>query len=170
MSSRFVFVVMVRFGFVLAVFAVPSLCQAQAAARACMPSTYLVEQGDGTQSLWTLSKDGDVHITSSAEAALQFSHEQGVWRQSGARTAKITTLDFSFGPPVNGEEPPLSVARVDARLRFFEACQRVEGSFELRFFDPQSEDALDPATDTGEPLIGTFTGRRLTTDWGVGNE
>ena len=126
MSFQRVFAVMVRFGFVLAIFAVPSLCQAEAAARACMPGTYLVEQGDGTQSLWTLSKDGDVHITSSAEAALQFSHEQGVWRQSGARTAKITTLDFSFGPQVNGEEPPLAIARVDAQLTFLEACHRVE--------------------------------------------
>lgn len=170
MVSRLVFAAIVGCGCVLAILAFPRPCPGDPGAHACMPGTYLVEQDDGTQSVWTLSRDGEVHITSSAEAALQFSHEQGVWKQSGARIAKVTTLDFSFGPPVNGEEPPLAIARVDARLTFFDACHRVAGSFELRFFDPQSEDALDPSTDTGEPLIGMFTGRRLTTDGEVSHE
>jgi len=170
MCFRHVFAGTVRLGLILAVFAVPSPCQADAGAHACMPGTYLVEQDDGTQSLWTLSRDGAVHITSSAEAELQFSHEQGAWKQSGARMARVTTLDFSYGPPVNGGEPPLSIARVDALLTFFGACHRVDGRFELRFFDPQSEDALDPTTDTGGPLRSTFTGRRLTIDGGVDHD
>jgi len=98
-----------------------------------MPGTYLVEQDDGTQSLWTLSKHGDVQITSSAEAELQFSHEQGVWKPSSARTARVTTIDFSFGPRVNGGVAPLSIARVDALLTFFEACHRVEAKVPREF-------------------------------------
>jgi hypothetical protein len=164
MSPRLLFAVMVCVAFVLAIFAVPRPCEAEAGARACIPGTYLIKQEDGTQSLWSLSRDGGVHITSSAEAELQFSHEQGIWQQTGPRTARITTLDFSFRRPPDDGVSPLSIARVDAQLTFFEACRRVEGNFELRFFDPQSEDALDPLTDTGDPLGGAFTGRRLTID------
>jgi len=74
------------------------------------------------------------------------------------------TLDFTFGNQVNDGVPPASIARVDALLTFSKQCRRVEGSFELRFFDPQSEDALDPTTDTGDVVFSTFTGRRLTID------
>jgi hypothetical protein len=130
----------------------------------CMPGTYLIQQSDGTQSLWTLAKHGDVHITSSAEAEISFSHEQGVWKPSGLRTAKVMTLDFTFGPPINGGVPPAVIARVDALLTFSKHCRSVEGRFALRFFDPQSEDALEPTTDTGDAIFVTFTGRRLTID------
>lgn len=129
-----------------------------------MPGTYLIKQADGTQSLWTLSKHGAVHITSSAEAALQFSHEQGIWKQHGSNTVKTMSLDFNFGPQVNDGVPPASIARVDALLTFSKTCRKVEGRFELRFFDPQSEDALEPTTDTGNAVSGMFTGRRLTID------
>jgi hypothetical protein len=74
------------------------------------------------------------------------------------------TLDFTFGTPVNGRAPPAEIARVDALLTFSKQCQRVEGSFELRFFDPQQEDPLEPMTDTGDVVVMTFTGRRLTID------
>jgi hypothetical protein len=37
-------------------------------------------------------------------------------------------------------------------MTFSKQCQRVEGSFELRFFDPQKEDPLAPMTDTGRRL------------------
>ena len=40
----------------------------------CLPGTYLVIEGSGTQSLWTLSQDGGFQVTSSAERAFGFSH------------------------------------------------------------------------------------------------
>jgi hypothetical protein len=130
----------------------------------CIPGTYLVEQDDGTQSLWTLSADGTLHITSSAEEALGFSHEQGIWESRGSRRAEAVTLDFNFafaGPTVF---PPAAVARVDARLAFSKKCTSMNGTFELRFFDVDIEDPLDPSTDLEDSIPGTFTGRRLTLD------
>jgi hypothetical protein len=45
----------------------------------CIPGTYLVKEGSGTQSLWTLSVDGTLHITSSAEVIVRAS-EDGAMR------------------------------------------------------------------------------------------
>lgn len=128
----------------------------------CIPGAYLVQEGSGTQSLWTFSKDGTIQSTSSAQGALNFSDAQGAWKQKSSREAKVTFLDFNYAGAQNGGFPPSSVARVDAELSFSKKCTQVQGSFELRFFDPETEDPLDPATDTGEPLSDTFTGRRIT--------
>ena len=77
----------------------------------CFPGTYLVVEGSGTQSLWTLSQDGAFQVTSSAERAFGFSHIQGVWTKTGARDAKARGLDFNFNPtPVNGGAPPSQIA------------------------------------------------------------
>lgn len=129
----------------------------------CVPGSYLVEQSDGTQSLWTLTADGTLHITSSAEAALGFSHEQGIWEAKGPRRVAAVALDFNFvlAAPGSGV-PPAAVARVDARLAFSKKCTLLKGSFELRFFDVDTEDPLDPSTDLGDSISETITGRRLT--------
>jgi hypothetical protein len=164
MKYCFVRLMILCVGFTFTMLAVLSPRHAAAKEDTCIPGTYLVEQEDGTQSLWTLAKHGDLHITSSAEAEFPFSHEQGVWKPSGMNTAKAMTLDFTFGAPVNGGVPPAAIARVDALLTFSEQCQRGEGSFELRFFDPQTEDALEPTTDTGDVVTMRFTGRRLMID------
>ena len=125
----------------------------------CIPATYLIQEAAGAQSLWTFSKDGTIQIASSAQAALNFSDAHGAWKPSGSRKAKATILDFSYGP----NPPPNAVARIDAELTFSKKCSTVEGSFELRFFDPETEDPLDPESDSGDALSDTFTGRRVTT-------
>jgi hypothetical protein len=128
----------------------------------CFPGTYLVVEGSGTQSLWTLSQDGAFHVTSSAERAFGFSHIQGVWRKTGARDAKARGLDFNFATtPVNGGVPPAQIARLDIVMRFAERCEEMEGRFEFRAFGA-NEDPLNPNT----PAIAfdTFSGRRVTID------
>ena len=128
----------------------------------CFPGTYLVVEGSGTQSLWTLSQDGGFQITSSAERAFGFSHIQGVWRKTGARDAKARGLDFNFREiPVNGGVPPSQITRLDIVIRFAERCEEIEGSFELRAFSP-NDDPLDSNT----PAIAsdTFFGRRVSID------
>lgn len=128
----------------------------------CIPGAYLVQKGSGTQSLWSFSKDGTIHITSSAQGALNFGDGYGAWKQKRSRQAKATILDFNYNEsPVNNGFPPSAVARVDAGLSFSKNCKEVQGSFELRFFDPETEDPLDPGTDTGSPISDTFTGRRI---------
>jgi hypothetical protein len=128
----------------------------------CFPGTYLVVEGSGTQSLWTLSQDGAFQITSSAERAFGFSHIQGVWKKSGARNAKARGLDFNFREtPVNGGVPPSQITRLDIVIRFAERCDEMEGSFELRAFNP-NDDPLD--SNTPAIAADTFFGRRVRID------
>jgi hypothetical protein len=136
--------------------------QPSAARDGCIPGTYLVKEGSGTQSLWTLSEDGTLHITSSAEVAFNFSPLQGAWRQSGRGQAKAVALDFDFiSNPIGDGAPPASIARLDISISFSRECNEIEGDLELRFFDPKTEDPLDPATSAGMPTTDSFTGRRI---------
>jgi hypothetical protein len=128
----------------------------------CFPGTYLVVEGSGTQSLWTLSQDGAFHVTSSAERTFGFSHIQGVWRKAGARDAKARGLDFNFAEtPVNGGVPPAQITRLDIVMRFAERCGEMEGRFELRAFSA-NDDPLN--SDTPAIAFDTFFGRRITID------
>ena len=45
-------------------FAVPA---GAAGVGGCIPGVYLVQEGSGTQSLWSFSSDGTIHSTSSAQ-------------------------------------------------------------------------------------------------------
>ena len=128
----------------------------------CLPGTYLVVEGSGTQSLWTLSEDGGFQITSSAERAFGFSHIQGVWKKTGARDAKAKGLDFNFKEtPIDGGVPPSQITRLDIVMRFAERCEEIDGSFELRAFNPN-----DDPLDSNSPAIAsdTFFGRRVRID------
>lgn len=132
------------------------------AAGGCVPGSYLVLEGSGTRSLWKFSRGGTFQVTSSAERALNFSHLHGAWKQKGSRGGKATGLDFVFlTDPVSGGVPPEFIARIDAQFSFSRNCKEIEGAFEIRFFAPDTDDPLDPATGT---FIGhdTFTGRRIT--------
>jgi len=125
----------------------------------CFPGTYLVVEGSGTQSLWTLSQDGAFQVTSSAERAFGFSHIQGVWKKTGARDAKARGLDFNFNQTaVNGGVPPSQIARLDIVMRFAQRCEEMEGTFELRGFNP-NDDPLDANTPASASDI--FFGRRV---------
>jgi hypothetical protein len=128
----------------------------------CIPGVYLVQESSGTQSLWSFSGDGTIHTTSSAQGAFHFGDGYGGWKQTRHQQVGSTFLDFTYNPsPTGSGVPPSAVARVDALSSFSEHCAEIHGTFELRFFDPVSEDPLDRATDTGEPVVETFTGRRV---------
>jgi hypothetical protein len=123
--------------------------------------TYLIQEGSGTQSLWTLEADGAFLGTSSAQQLFNFTNQQGVWEKDGNDGVKAVQLDFTF----DGGGALLSVGRVDISLHTVgQGCSNIAGTFSLRFFEA-GEDPLNPGTDTGTPITDTFTGRRLT----VGN-
>ena len=145
--------------FILLFYGSVSFAEVEVVKGGCIPGTYLMQEGAGAQSVWTFSREGTVQMASSAQGPLNFSDGHGAWRPSGSRKAKVTILDFTYGQ----NPPPDFVVRVDAELVFSKKCSTVEGNFELRFFDPQSEDPLDPESDSGDPLSDTFTGRRVTT-------
>ena len=128
----------------------------------CFPGTYLVVEGSGTQSLWTLSQDGGFQVTSSAEKAFGFSHIQGVWAKTGARDAKARGLDFNFRQiPVDGGVPASQITRLDIVMTFAQRCEEMAGTFELRVFN-----ANDDPLNSNTPAIAsdTFFGRRVSID------
>jgi len=120
--------------------------------------TYLIQEGSGTQSLWSLEKDGMMLGASSAQAAFNFSNQQGTWEKNGADGVKAVLLDFSF----DASGALINVGRIDIALNTVGGgCDNVAGSFTLRFYEP-GEDPLDPGSDTGQPISDTFSGRRVT--------
>jgi|SRR6185295_5969929 len=120
--------------------------------------TYLIQEGGGATSLWTLEADGVFLGTSSSQELFHFTNQQGTWEKDGNQGVKAVQLDFSF----DGGGALINIGRVDIQLRTVgEGCANVAGTFSLRFFEA-GEDPLNPATDTGTPITDTFTGRRLT--------
>ena len=126
----------------------------------CFIGTYLVEEGDGTKSIWSLGSRGVILITSSAQPSLDFSDAQGAWIRTGKLEASATSLDFSF----DGEGNILNVAKVNAGIRFTDKnCREIEGEFTVLFFGPVV-DPLDPDSVPENVVSDTFTGRRVTVE------
>jgi hypothetical protein len=123
----------------------------------CFIGTYLVEEGDGTKSIWSLGARGVILITSSAQPALNFSDAQGAWVRTGKLEASATSLDFSF----DGEGDLINVAKVNAGIRFADKnCREIEGEFTVLFYEPGG-DPLDPGSVPENAVSDTFTGRRV---------
>lgn len=123
----------------------------------CFVGTFLVEEGSGTQSLWTFSPGGVMFITSSAQKALDFTDEQGAWKKTGRREAVATTLDFSF----NADGSLANIARVNIDVTFSgRGCADIEGAFTVSFYAP-GVDPLDPDSVPENVVSDTFTGRRV---------
>jgi hypothetical protein len=120
--------------------------------------TYLMAEGGGATSLWTLEADGTFFASSSLQALLKFSDQKGSWEKNGNAGAKGVLLALVFDE--NNEL--LNVSRVDVSLHTVgSGCDHIAGSLEVREFTG-SEDPLDPRTDTGDPIAtDTFTGRRV---------
>ena len=120
--------------------------------------TYLMAEAGGATSLWTLEADGTFFATSSLQALLNFSDQQGSWKKDGNDGIKGVVLALVFDE--NNEL--LNVSRVDVSLHTVgNGCNNIAGSLEVREFT-EGEDPLDPSTDTGEPIAtDTVTGRRV---------
>jgi hypothetical protein len=120
--------------------------------------TYLMAEGGGATSLWTFEADGTFFATSSLQALIHFSDQQGSWEKDGSRGAKGVVLALVF----DDTGALLNVSRVDVSLHTVgSGCDNIAGSLEVREFTG-SEDPLDPSTDTGDPIAtDTFTGRRV---------
>ena len=120
--------------------------------------TYLIAEAGGATSLWTLEADGTFFATSSLQALLQFSDQQGSWEKVGQDGIKGVVLALVFAD----DNTLLNVSRVDISLHTVgTGCDNVAGSLVVREFTG-AEDPLDPSTDTGEPIAtDTVTGRRV---------
>jgi hypothetical protein len=118
--------------------------------------TYLVDLGQSV-GIWTLSRDGTVQVTDSAEEFIGFSHEQGAWTHTDGQNAKATFIDMTFD--TNGALPA-GYARADAELAFGDGCDDLTGTLDLRAYG-SAGDPLDPTDgfQIGEDI--PFTGRRV---------
>jgi hypothetical protein len=120
--------------------------------------TYLMAEGGGATSLWTLEADGAFFATSSIQPLVNFSDQQGSWEQDGASGAKGVVLALVF----NEDNTLHDVSRVDATFHTVgNGCGTIAGSLVVRAFE-DGEDPLDPSTDDEDPIAtDTFTGRRV---------
>jgi hypothetical protein len=120
--------------------------------------TYLMAEDGGATSLWTFEDGGTFFATSSLQALLNFSDQQGSWEQDGSRGARGVVLALVF----DENNALLNVSRVDVTVHTVgNGCDTIAGSLEVREFTG-GEDPLDPLTDTGDPIAtDTFTGRRV---------
>jgi hypothetical protein len=120
--------------------------------------TYLMAEAGGATSLWTLEADGTFFATSSLQALLNFSDQQGSWEKDGGDGIKGVVLALVF----DDNNELLNVSRVDVSLHTVgSGCDNIAGSLEVREFTG-GEDPLDPSTDTGDPIAtDTVTGRRV---------
>lgn len=120
--------------------------------------TYLMAEAGGATSLWTLEADGTFFATSSLQALLNFSDQQGSWERDGNNGIRGVVLALVF----DETNTLLNVSRVDISLHTVgKGCDNIAGSLEVREFTG-AEDPLDPSTDTGEPIAtDTVTGRRV---------
>lgn len=123
----------------------------------CFIGTFLVEEGNGTHSLWSFSPGGIMSVTSSAQKALDFTDEQGSWKKTGRREAVATTLDFSF----NADGSLANIAKVNIDVTFSgRSCADIEGAFTVSFYAP-GVDPLDPDSVPENVVSDTFTGKRV---------
>lgn len=123
----------------------------------CFIGTFLVQEGNGAQSLWTFSPGGVMFITSSAQEALSFTDEQGAWKKTGSREAVATALDFSFNP----DGSLANIAKVNSDIIFTgRGCGNIEGSFTVSFYAP-GVDPLDPDSTPENVVSDTFAGKRV---------
>lgn len=126
----------------------------------CFIGTYLIEEGSGTRSIWSLGARGVIMITSSAQPALNFSDAQGAWIRTGKLLASATFLDFSF----DGEGDLLNIAKINADIRFTDkSCANIEGEFTVYFYEPGA-DPLDPDSVPENAITDSFTGKRVTVE------
>ncbi len=120
--------------------------------------TYLLAEGGGATSLWTIEADGAFFATSSLQPLVNFSDQPGSWEQDGSRDARGVLLALVF----NEDGSLHDVSRVDVTFHTVgNGCDTIAGSLEVRAFE-EGEDPLDISTDDEGPFAtDTFTGRRV---------
>jgi hypothetical protein len=135
----------------------PRVGVAQTFPQSCA-GTYLIrEDGTGILSTWVLGKDGAFLGSDSFQRRGNFSDQQGSWERDGNQGIKGVLLDFTF----DGSGELINIGRNDIAMHMVgSGCDNVAGTITLRFFEA-GEDPLNPASDTGQPITETFTGRRV---------
>jgi hypothetical protein len=123
----------------------------------CFVGTYLVDEGNGTKSLWSFGDRGVFLITSSAQSSLNFSNGQGAWIRAGKLRVSVISVDFSF----ETDGGLANIAKVNAEVTFTDnTCGEAEGEFTVSFYTTDV-DPLDPNSVPENVVSDTFTGRRV---------
>lgn len=85
--------------------------------------TYLMDQGATGEGLVTMTSDGTVQVTDSAQGEAGYSHRQGAWQKVSKQQVTATWMAFSFGPPAG-------YGRVDAAITFDVDCGGLTGTLD----------------------------------------
>ena len=137
----------------------PRVAVTQAFPQGCAGTYLITVDGTGGLELWVLEKDGVFLSIDSSQRRGNFSDQQGAWERDGNQGIKGVLLDFDFSFDASGA--PISIGRNDITMHTVGGgCDNVAGTITLRFFEA-GEDPLNPASDTGQPITETFTGRRV---------
>jgi hypothetical protein len=135
----------------------PRVAVAQAFPQSCVGTYLITDDSSGAPSTWVLEKNGAFLSIDSAQRSFNFSDQQGAWEQDGNQGVKGVLLDFSF----DASGAAINIGRNDITMHTVgRGCDNVAGTITLRFFEA-GEDPLNPASDTGQPITETFTGRRV---------
>lgn len=135
----------------------PRVAVAQAFPQSCVGTYLITDDGTGVPSTWVLEKSGGFLGIDSFQRGGNFSDQQGAWEQDGNQGIKGVLLDFDF----DASGALISIGRNDITMHTVgSGCDNVAGTITLRFFEA-GEDPLNPASDTGQPITETFTGRRV---------
>ena len=132
----------------------PRVAVTQAFPQGCAGTYLITADGTGALSTWVLEKDGVFLSIDSSQRSHNFTDQQGAWEKDGNQGIKGVLLDFDF-------DAPFQIGRNDITMHTVgSGCDNVAGTITLRFFEA-GEDPLNPASDTGQPITETFTGRRV---------
>ena len=135
----------------------PRVAVTQAFPQSCAGTYLITDDGTGAPSTWVLEKSGGFLGIDSFQRGGNFSDQQGAWEKDGNQGIKGVLLDFDF----DASGAPISIGRNDITMHTVgSGCDNVAGTITLRFFEA-GEDPLNPASDTGQPITETFTGRRV---------
>lgn len=123
----------------------------------CFAGTYLVDEVNGTKSLWSLGDRGVLLVTSSTQPSLNFSNGHGACIRTGKLKASAVLIDFSFDNDGNLK----NIVRVNSEIRFMDnRCEAIEGEF-IMSFSENGTDPLDPDSVPENVVSDTFTGQRV---------
>jgi hypothetical protein len=122
--------------------------------------TYFVEQSTGSFRVITLNSDGGLSAIASQGSSVfegvEFTSQQGTWKQNGAKDLIATVIDFSLGTDTTG-----GTVVATYELSFGRGFDTVEGVITLLAFAPGVNPFDDDAEPIDDPVEITLKGSRV---------
>jgi hypothetical protein len=123
--------------------------------------TYFVEHSSGAFRVITLNSDGGLSAIASSQGGsvfegVEFTSQQGTWKQNGARALIATVINFGLGTDTTG-----GTVVATYELSFGRGFDTVEGVITLLNFAPGVNPFDDDAKPIDDPVESTVEGSRV---------